>query len=209
MDTVYVPGNHDEDTTRLVDTGGVPHPFFAGTARAFVQHIGDRRFKFMHGHEVDPLAHAGVQSVGRMIGKVAYLCEFRPGTCLLSNDAVIGLLEEAGEQLLHVWTWLTAGINTALRESCSMLPAGRMRFLTRPIRTQHMLTRYFRDKAEGLYDIAIVGHTHQAGTCGDWYFNSGSWTGQRNNFLRISPDGEVGVFDWTDTGPRPNHTVVA
>jgi UDP-2,3-diacylglucosamine pyrophosphatase LpxH len=209
MDTMYVPGNHDEKVIRLADTGSPPHPFFAKTSHAFVHHIGDRRFKFMHGHEVDPFVNAGIQNVGRVIGKVAYLCEFRQGACILSNDAIIGLLEEAGEQLLHAWSWLIAGIHTAFRESYSMLPAGRMRLLTRRIRTQRMLIRYYADRAEGLYDIAIVGHTHKAGTFGDWYFNSGSWTGRSNNFLRISPDGDVDVFDWTDGGPHPNNTVVA
>jgi UDP-2,3-diacylglucosamine pyrophosphatase LpxH len=209
MDTVYVPGNHDEDVIRWADTTNPPHPFFARISHAFVRHIGGRRFKFMHGHEVDPLANAGIQNLGRVIGRLAYLCEFRQGACLLSNDTVIGLLEETGEQLLHVWTWLLAGLHTALRESCGRLPAGRIRFLTRRIRTQRMLTRYYRDKTEGLYDIAIVGHTHRAGTFGDWYFNSGSWTGARSNFLRITPDGDVGVFNWTDNVPQPNRTVVA
>jgi predicted phosphodiesterase len=209
MDTVYVPGNHDADTTQLADAGDLPHPFFAGTSHAFVRHIGGRRFKFMHGHEVDPLASAGIQDLGHLIGCLAYLCEFRPGACLLSNDTVIGLLEETGEQLLHVWTWLTAGINTALRESCHLLPAAEMRFLTRRIRTQRMLARYYQDRTEGLYDVAIVGHTHKAGICDNWYFNSGSWTGTSNNFLRISADGTVGVFDWTDNGPHPNGTRVA
>jgi UDP-2,3-diacylglucosamine pyrophosphatase LpxH len=209
MDTVYVPGNHDEEVMRWADAENPPHPFFARISPAFVRRIGDRRFKFMHGHEVDPLAHAGIQNLGRMIGSLAYLCEFGPGACLLSNDALIGVLEEAGEQLLRVWSWLRAGMNTALRESYDLLPAGRMRFLVRRIRTQRMLTRYYQDKTEGLYDIAIVGHTHKAGTFGDWYFNSGSWTGASNNFLRIAPDGEVGVFNWTDSGPQPNGTVVA
>jgi hypothetical protein len=163
----------------------------------------------MHGHEVDPFAHASIQNLGRMIGRLAYLCEFRQGTCLFSNDSIIGLLEETGEQLLHIWTWLRVGINTAWCNSFSILPAGRTRFLVRRIRTQRMLTRYYQDRTEGLYDVAIVGHTHKAGTFGDWYFNSGSWTGANNNFLRIDLDGEVSVFNWTDSGPQPNRTVVA
>jgi UDP-2,3-diacylglucosamine pyrophosphatase LpxH len=209
MDAVYVPGNHDEDVVRLAGTASPPHPFFTRISHAFVRSIGERRLKFMHGHEVDPFANASLQNLGRTIGRLAYRCEYYPGACLLSNDTIIGLLEETGEQLLHVCTWLRAGINTALRESYGMLPAGRMRLLTRRIRTQRMLTRYYRDKAEGLYDIAIVGHTHKAGTFGDWYFNSGSWTGTSNNFLRMTPDGSVGVFNWTDSGPQRNSTVVA
>ena len=209
MDTVYVPGNHDEDVIRLAGTVRPSHPLFARISHAFVQRIGDRRFKFMHGHEVDPLANTCIQSLGRIIGRLAYLCEFRQGACLLSNDAIIGLLEETGEQLLHTSSWLRAGVDVALRESCGVLPAERMRFLTRRIRTRRMLTRYYQDKAEGLYDMAIVGHTHKAGTFGDWYFNSGSWTGAGNNFLRISRGGDVGVFNWTDSGPQPNGTVIA
>jgi UDP-2,3-diacylglucosamine pyrophosphatase LpxH len=209
MGAIYVPGNHDEDVIRAGGMENPRHRFFAGTCRAFVHRLGDRRFKFMHGHEVDPFVNAGTQNLGRVIGRLAYLCEFRPGACLLSNDAIIGTLEEAGEQLLHVWSWLTAGLNTALRESYGMLPAGRISFLTRRIRTRRMLARYYQDKTDDLYDIAVVGHTHKAGTFGDWYFNSGSWTGAHNNFLRITPDGHVGVFDWTDSGPHPNNTVVS
>ena len=209
MDTVYVPGNHDEDVIRFAGTEGPPHPFFGGISHAFVQRIGDKRFKFMHGHEVDPFVNTGIQSVGRVIGSLAYLCEFHRGACLFSNDTVLDALEEAGEQLLGVWHCLRAGLRTALRESYSVLPAGRMRLLTRRIRTQRMLTRYYQDKAEGLYDVAFVGHTHKAGTFADWYFNNGSWTGPNNNFLNITPEGSVRVFDWTEGGPRPNGAVVA
>jgi predicted phosphodiesterase len=209
MDTVYVPGNHDEDAIRFAGADNAAHPFFARMSHAFVQSIGAKRFKFMHGHEVDPFVNTGIQSLGRMIGSLAGLCEFSQGVCILSNDAITDTLEEAGEHLLRIWSWLTCGMNKALRESCSMLPAGRGRLLTRRIRTQRMLTRYYRDRVEGLYDVAIVGHTHKAGTFGDWYFNSGSWTGSSNSFLRISPEGDVSVFDWTDSGPRPNNAVVA
>jgi hypothetical protein len=72
-----------------------------------------------------------------------------------------------------------------------------------------MLGRYQADRTDGLYDIAVVGHTHRAGTFGEWYFNSGSWTGPTNNFLRIAPDGRIRVFDWEEQGPRVNQTVVA
>jgi UDP-2,3-diacylglucosamine pyrophosphatase LpxH len=209
MDTVYVPGNHDREVVPLSDTEDLPHPFFANVSRAFVRHIGSKRFKFMHGHEVDPFGDDRIQNLGRMVGSLVGLCEFGQGTCILSNDTVSNVLEEAGEHLLHVWNWLRCGMNSALRESCGDLAAGRMRFLTRRIRTQRMLTRYYQDRAEGLYDVAIVGHTHKEGKFGDWYFNSGSWTGSSNSFLRISPDGDVGVFDWTAGGPRPNDVAVA
>jgi uncharacterized membrane protein HdeD (DUF308 family) len=50
----------------------------------------------------------------------------------------------------------------------------------------------------GAYDVTVLGHTHKAGRIGGWYFNSGSWTGPRNTFLRISPDGHVRYLEWED-----------
>jgi UDP-2,3-diacylglucosamine pyrophosphatase LpxH len=209
MNTVYVPGNHDEDAAPLAEAKNPPHPFFAGTSRAFVQQIGGKRFKFMHGHEVDPLTNAGTQGLGRMIGTLAYFLEFRQGTCILSNDTLTDALLEIGEQFLWLWGRARRRMSKAWRECYGRMPAEKVTGLTQQIRTRRMLARYYEDRNEDLYDIAIVGHTHKAGTFGNWYFNSGSWTGHNTNFLRIAPDGEVGVFDWTDRGPRLNDTVVA
>jgi UDP-2,3-diacylglucosamine pyrophosphatase LpxH len=208
METLYVPGNHDEAALALKNEAKPPHPFFRRMGPAFTQHIGDKRFKFMHGHEVDPFINAGVQSLGRMIGAVAYMFEFRQGTCLLSNDSVCDVLLEMGEQALRCWGWLTRGMNKALRECCHMMPAEKVTLLTRGVRTHRMLARYYEDKSDDFYDVAIVGHTHKAGTFGNWYFNSGSWTGPTNNYLRIAPDGDVGVFDWGPAGSQTNETII-
>ncbi|MBN1507690.1 MAG: metallophosphoesterase [Sedimentisphaerales bacterium] len=208
MDTLYVPGNHDDELTPMIDSGSPPHPFFDRMSRPFVQQIGDKRFKFMHGHEVDPLSNAGIQSVSRMIGTMACLLEFGRGTCILSNDSFTDGLLEIGERMLALWSWLTRRMDDAIRECCSRMSPENATLLARRVRTRRMLERYYQDKAEGLYDVAIVGHTHKAGSCNDWYFNSGSWTGQNNNFLRISPEGRVGVFDWTPHGPLQNSTQV-
>lgn len=209
MDTVYVPGNHDQDLTSLIGAGDPPHPFFHRTSHAFVHQVGDRRFKFMHGHEVDPMITSSTQSITRMIGAVAYLLEFRQGTCILSNDAITDALLEIGEHALELWSRLTRRMNRALRECYNRMPAEQMTLLSRHARTCRMLGRYHQDKAKGLYDVAIVGHTHKAGTFHNWYFNSGSWTGSHSNFLRISPDGNVAVFDWSAAGPRSNNTLLA
>ncbi|HNS23056.1 MAG TPA: metallophosphoesterase [Sedimentisphaerales bacterium] len=209
MDTVFVPGNHDEELVPLIGAGDVPHPFFEKMSHAFVQHVGNKRFKFMHGHEVDPLITPGIQSIGRMLGAVAYRLEFRQGTCILSNDAITDALLEVGEQALELWSRLTRRMNRALRECYHRMPAEKVTILTRHIRTRRMLGRYYADRMQDLYDVAIVGHTHRAGIFDDWYFNSGSWTGPDCNFLEITPDGSVRVFDWSRCGPRPNNTMVA
>ena len=209
MDTVYVPGNHDQDLASFIGAGDPPHPFFYRTSHAFVQQMGDRRFKFMHGHEVDPLITSRTQSITRMIGAVAYLLELRQGTCFLSNDTITDTLLEIGEHALELWSRLTRRMNRALQECYNRMPAEQMTLLSRHIRTHRMLGRFHQDRAEGLYDVAIVGHTHKGGSFDNWYFNSGSWTGSNRNFLRISPDGSVGVFDWSLHGPRSNDTLIA
>jgi hypothetical protein len=122
---------------------------------------------------------------------------------------VTEVLLETGEQVLQLRDWIARGMSLAMRDCCDLMPGEPVRRLSRRIRTRRMLTRYYADRAEGLYDVAIVGHTHKAGAFGQWYFNCGSWTGTTNDFLRISPAGEVTVFNWTGRGPEPNHTVVA
>ncbi len=209
METLYIPGNHDEAVIRWIETDRAPHAFFERTRRAFTCRIGSRRFKFMHGHEVDPLITSSIQSLGRMIGALAYRFEFRRGVCCLSNERVTEVLLETGEQVLQLRDWIARGMSLAMRDCCDLMPGEPVRRLSRRIRTRRMLTRYYADRAEGLYDVAIVGHTHKAGAFGQWYFNCGSWTGTTNDFLRISPAGEVTVFNWTGRGPEPNHTVVA
>lgn len=205
MNAVYVPGNHDEDLVSLIDARDLPHPFFERVSRAFVRHMGGKRFKFMHGHEVDPLVTSGTQNLIRKIGAVAYLFEFRQGTCILSNDALSDALLEIGEHVLELWNRVSRRMNRALRECCNRMPTEQMTLLRRQIRTRRMLDRFHQDRSEGLYDVAVVGHTHKAGSFDGWYFNSGSWTGSHCNFLRISPDGEVGVFDWSRHGPNANN----
>ena len=119
MEAMYVPGNHDEDTMRQIDPSDPPHAFFERMSDAFTLPIGDKRFKFMHGHEVDPFTNAGIQSVSRVIGAVAYLFNSRQGACILSNDAFTDAMLELGEHLLGAWnlnsgSW-TGATNNFLR----------------------------------------------------------------------------------------------
>jgi uncharacterized membrane protein HdeD (DUF308 family) len=71
-----------------------------------------------------------------------------------------------------------------------------------PVQNPDRLSEHVREVQEDRmregYDVAVVGHTHKAGRIGDWYVNSGSWTGTRNSFLRIGPEGDVRYFEWKD-----------
>jgi UDP-2,3-diacylglucosamine pyrophosphatase LpxH len=209
MRAVYVPGNHDEDVLSLLDGKDAPHPFFAGMRGPFTQHIGVRRFRFMHGHEVDPFVNAGWKNIGRMIGAVTYRFELRRENGSIRKHVLLDAPLEAGDPIVRLRRRLGRRMNKALHEGRVRTSAERVRLLTRHIRTQHMIAHYYGDKADDLYDVAIAGHTHHAATFGNWYFNSGSWTGQTNDFLVISPDGQVDVLDWTRCGPQIKGEILA
>jgi len=209
MHAAYVPGNHDEDVFSLVDPRRPPHPFFAGVSGAFTQVIGNRRFRFMHGHEIDPFVNVGWKNIGRMIGAMAYHFELRRRNYPGMNDYRLNASLRAGYPVLRLRSRLRRGMNKTLRECCCRTSVQRVKLLTRQIRTQHMITRYYEDKAEDTYDVAIAGHTHHAAAFGDWFFNSGSWTERNNEFLMISPHGRVEVLDWTACGPQLKDRILA
>ena len=205
MKALYVPGNHDADVLSLVDSGAPPHPFFAGMRGTFTQPIGTRRFRFMHGHEIDPFVNAGWKNVGRMIGAVTYRFELRRESSLLRRDPSLWTSDHA----LRLHRRVRCRMTRALREGRVRMSAEKVRVLTRQIRTQHMMMNYSWDRADDLYDVAIAGHTHYAAAFGGWFFNSGSWTGRTNNFLHISPAGQVDLLDWTHNGPQETDEILA
>lgn len=208
LDVTYVPGNHDSEVLPYIGSNKVPHKFFKCARRAFYRVIGPRKFKFMHGHEVDPLIPGDESNWGRIFGKVSHVLSFKSDTCVLSNDGLTELFLGMGEQALMVWSWLSGKMNDVVQECRGAMPNERITALVRTTRTRKMLMRYYHDRAAGLYDVAIVGHTHQVGRFDDWYFNSGSWTGQTNDFIVIRPDGKVEMFDWSQEGARITQTLI-
>jgi UDP-2,3-diacylglucosamine pyrophosphatase LpxH len=208
MQAVYVPGNHDEDAFSLRDPYCPLHPFFTRITDPFTQRIGDRRFRFMHGHEIDPLMNAGWKNLGRMIGSMTYRYELRRESRAASGDA-LGLSRVGDDPILRLRIRLRRSMMRTMQEGRVRMSAEKVRLLTRQIRTQCMITRYCDDRVEDLYDVAIAGHTHYAATFGDWFFNSGSWTGRSNDFLTISPQGEVDLLRWTSCGPQAQDEILA
>lgn len=209
MRTVYVPGNHDEDVLSLIDMYRPPHPFFARTSMAFTQCIGDRRFRFMHGHEIDPLMNAGWKNLGRMIGAMTHRYELRREHRAIARAMLGGGPLMIDDPIVRLRCRLRHSVNKALHEGRVRTSAEKVRLLTRQIRTQRMITHYHDDKVDDLYDVAIVGHTHYAATFGGWFFNSGSWTGRSNDFLTISPKGQVELLEWTSCGPQLKDEILA
>jgi UDP-2,3-diacylglucosamine pyrophosphatase LpxH len=202
MGAVFVPGNHDSEIMSWENIKRPPHLFFESARRPFIRTIGGKRFKFMHGHEADPFVQGNMQCVAHVLTAYTQVFAFEKAVLALSNDLVEEVILEVGENILRLWNWIIGNVTKTFMDCCSFAQGNKLIFSKEKIRAQNMLTRYYQDMNRYLYDVVIAGHTHKPGQFRNWYFNSGSWTGRTNNFLRISPDGKVDVSDWDENGPK-------
>ncbi|MGK3993768.1 DUF308 domain-containing protein [Sorangium sp. So ce1024] len=193
---VYVPGNHDVDLLHFIDTDFLHHPFFARMRPPFVRELGGKRFRFCHGHETDPFNAGDEPGLGRMFSILAGVVEDENGSPLLrSGESVEDVLEEFGDSILTIWkrTLETVSRRVTEREVCA---EGALTPAQNPDRLSEHVAGVRAALRAGAHDVAVLGHTHKAGCIGGWYFNSGSWAGPLNSFLRISPDGHVRYLEW-------------
>ncbi len=199
LDVTYVPGNHDVDLAHFIGTDFLAHPFFAHMRAPFVRVLGGRRFRFFHGHETDPFNATDSPGFGRMLAIFAGVFEDENGSPLLSCGEGVGdVLEQFGESMLTIWKAATAALGVAARGEAETKPTPTAALT--PAQDPDRLTEHVAgveaDLAKGEYDVAVLGHTHKPGRIGHHYFNSGSWVGRRNPFLRISPEGDVRYLEW-------------
>lgn len=204
----YVIGNHDIDLVGFIKQKMLQHILFQNLSPPFNRKIADKSFYFMHGHEVDPYNKGEIPGKGRILAIVAGMAEDFIGSPKLSDGRIVEtVLEQAGEgalnaikrfaRKLYIRCLMKLGVQTN-----ELSPANN------PDRATEMLLHYYRHKEENHYDVLIVGHTHRPGRIDDWYFNSGSWATSNNNFIRITPDGKVHVYDWKHGSPVINETVL-
>lgn len=203
-DATYVVGNHDIDLVSFIDDKLLSPALFQRLSGPFTRKIGGKTFKFMHGHEVDPFNAGDTPSWGRMMAIFAGICEDKVGSPMLQNEPLESILTRIGEWFLKVVADGYAKFKGPKTKSAKeqLTPAQNRD------RAAEMLAKYAADRQAESYDVAIVGHTHEPGQIGDWYFNTGSWATTNNNFVRIDPDGQAALFDWIDGQPVPNDTVL-
>lgn len=199
---VFVPGNHDVDLLHFIDTGLLDHPFFASMRRPFDRQLGGRRFHFFHGHETDPFNNSEDPGFGQMLSIFAGLFEDQNGSPLLaSGETLEAVLEQFGESMLALWTAASIGVSARVKIEGDPEPRHALTPAQNPDRlTEHLESIRAAREREG-WDVAVVGHTHKSGRMGDWYHNSGTWTGARNSFLRIDAEGHVRYLEWKDGQP--------
>jgi UDP-2,3-diacylglucosamine pyrophosphatase LpxH/uncharacterized membrane protein HdeD (DUF308 family) len=203
LKVVYVPGNHDVDLAHFAGTGFLDHPFFENLRPPFTRELGGRRYRFFHGHETDPFNAGDDPGFGRMLAIFSGIFEDENGSPLLASGEGVGdVLEQFGESMLTIWKCAAATVKGRLTEPAekSARPSVALTPAQDPDRLVEHVAGVRADREKRGYDVAVLGHTHKPGRIGDWYFNSGSWTGPRNPFLRISPDGEVRYLEWKAGG---------
>ena len=197
MDFKFVVGNHDADLKALIGSSILGHQFFDQMRPSFDRVIGGKKFMFMHGHEVDVFNKDDNPGWGRILAIFAGIFEDRNGSPMLSEGVTVEeVLNGFGENMLRFWNWLVNKMKKGLKKGDSTSPKKELTPSQNPERAEEMLKLYKKDKTEKGYDIAIVGHTHKAGKYENWYFNSGSWVGENNEFLAISPEGEINFHHW-------------
>lgn len=205
LDVCYVPGNHDDAVKGALKSLKTIHPFFESISKPFIQKMGEKSIKFMHGHEVDPLIPNIVINYGKVMGLFSSVADLRGG-CLVSDDQISDALMEVCEQVLSGVKWFAAKLGLAMDEVSHFCHG--IDDFRRSNRTKKMLLRYHSDKNKDFYDVVVVGHSHREGSFADWYYNSGSWTGKSNNFLSINPSGDIEILDWTEQGPKINNNML-
>ncbi|NLH15850.1 MAG: UDP-2,3-diacylglucosamine diphosphatase [Phycisphaerae bacterium] len=209
MGAVYALGNHDVDLKEFMGTGLVQWPLLGRMTGPFERRIGGRNFRFMHGHEVDPYNCGDKPGWGRLLAIFAGIYEDRVGSPMMpSGEAVENALEEFGQRVVGLWNWLVKWFRVVSFRGSSPDPKKELPPSQNPARIEEMVELYWKDKCRRNYDVAIVGHTHQPGRIGSWYYNSGCWVQQDNTLVRIRPDGTAGVFSWKQGQPEPNETVL-
>jgi len=202
MKATYVIGNHDADFEHLIDTDILGHPFFDRMSGPFERIIANKRFKFMHGHELDPFNRDGTPRWGRILAILGGILEDRKGSPLLSAG---GFTEKSLLKVSRMFMWIWNNSVNLFEKSEkhekrhslyeSLTPA------QDPAKIKGIMSLYHSNKLKEGYDYLIAGHTHRTGLFQDWYCNSGCWVGLRTTFLRIEADGHVEVCEWK--GDRP------
>jgi UDP-2,3-diacylglucosamine pyrophosphatase LpxH/uncharacterized membrane protein HdeD (DUF308 family) len=204
LDVTYVPGNHDIDLAHFEGTDFILHPFFQRMRKPFIREVGGKRYAFSHGHETDPFNAGDDPGFGRMLAIFAALFEQQKGSPLLAGGEVVGdVLEQFGESMLTIWKVAAAAVarrapgptNREAGPKSAPTPA------QDPDRLLEHVAGVRAALERGAYDVTVLGHTHKPGRIGGWYFNSGTWVGSRNAYLRISPDGAIRYHEWKDDHP--------
>jgi UDP-2,3-diacylglucosamine pyrophosphatase LpxH len=176
----YTWGNHDNSLSSL-PFNSVKLPPYPDGHGPFTRVVGSRTVLFCHGHEADPTCRDLNPGVGNITAIISGMLEDRAKTPnykgVVIEDAFIGVLERA----LDFWRYLTA----------------------RYSRRDELLDGVEKYRVEQQADVVVYGHTHEAGSIGDFHYNTGCWCRDVDTFAQVSDDGAVELFVWDGYKPVP------
>ena len=202
MQATYVLGNHDAELQDLIGSDLLNHRLFSRMQGPFNRQIGSRTFRFLHGHETDPIYRNGNPGWANVFAIVAGIMEDRRGTPLMAQG---GTAEKfwgrIGRQCLWIWNAYGRRFDRRTMRSSTDEIEKQLTPAQNPRRLRGMLKQYRHERTEHQVDAIVSGHTHQPRCYKDWYYNSGCWIGNQNNFLQIAPDGRVTLYNWQDGFP--------
>lgn len=209
MGALYVPGNHDAVLSVLAPTSKLPHPFLNTASMPLKTEFAGKSIAFLHGHELDAINGRIGLPVGKALGMSAMPIEHVKkcqifnsediDDCVLKIKAgIITFIERLQKQLMGFWA-----------DMQNPMPYQDIVALMKYDKSRKKLLNFHRQKQRHCHDIVISAHTHHAGRFSDWYFNSGSWTSIKQNFLKLLPEGSIEVCDWTNKGSIEIESVLA
>lgn len=176
MHAIYILGNHDADLCCFMHKEGwLEHPFFSTMCSEHEDRVAGMAIRFIHGHQADPYCSSDTPGLGRITAIYSGLAEDRNGGPMLDRyrtveDKTVGRLEK----FVSFWNRLRGKPD---------------RFTA--------INRNLRDFPP-IADVTICGHTHKPGRIGEWHYNCGTWAERVNSFVRITPGGQIRVFDWVN-----------
>jgi len=201
LDASYIPGNHDLAVSYLAEKGFLEHPFLNSPLEPVTYLIGDKKFSFLHGHEIDTVSRGINPSIGRALGLTALPIEHIKGKQVFSSEKINEMVLEIKASFLT----LTSQIRWHMLKFWSEIttPMSYLELLDnlKNIRSRKMIDLFMHQKQNTDHDIVVSAHTHRAGNYSNWYYNSGSWTDINQNFLKILPSGIIEICNWTKSGP--------
>ena len=197
LEAKYVVGNHDLDLEEFIDSDFLNHPFFERMSGPFIEEIGGRRFKFMHGHEVEPDRNERRPGWGKVLTIIRGIIEDRKGSPMFSaGGGVERVLIGLSKLFMGVWNFAVNHFEHAKYKNHDHLFKEELTPTQEPHRVPDILKLYELNRRLEGYDVVVAGHTHRPRKIDPWYYNSGCWVGIRNHFLVISPEGNVELYEW-------------
>ncbi|MBS3734744.1 MAG: UDP-2,3-diacylglucosamine diphosphatase [Phycisphaerae bacterium] len=185
MDAIFIVGNHDIDLLGFVDLP-LGDRLTALLCEDLPLERGGRTIRIYHGHEFDTYNDPKRWLfLGRVMTILAGQAEihFGPEIGGQPTEALLSKLWNRVRKLGRVLWFPLLWLYRCFRKTPAESQRKRKKHLGRVL-------KFKRDHPE--IDVIVAGHTHEAGTCGDWYVNTGSWqSADGAAYAVIAADGSV------------------